>query len=317
MPDDIVGGSPSIARLRSLLPELARQGSPVVITGAPGTGKTLFARHLHARRTTGFEPKSLNFAVLPERDQRVGLLGGGPPELTTTRRSVLEFPTTVILKHVDAAPTYLQESLARVLERMEVTRPGSSGGRPVAARIVLTFRAPLRALLSQGLLSRKLYEALSPSRKISLPPLRERTEDIPLLVAYFLKRFAGRGMVPDGGILQPGRLACRAWGENVRELKIYVRSLLIFPGACGNFQAERFEVTRMLGMLEDGEEFHLRDILSRIEVSMVLRAVEQCGGNMAKAAFLLGLSDRAVRRLVAGKNACLLRSRAFDLLRQA
>ena len=98
----LIGGSPAIKRIRSLLTKLSGQTSPLIITGELGVGKFLLATRIHANSLLKYHPfESVDFSNLSEHEQRIRLLGGSPPDLPTTRRSVLEMPTTVILKHID------------------------------------------------------------------------------------------------------------------------------------------------------------------------------------------------------------------------
>src|SRR5258707_11891763 len=98
MLDEFVGGSPAIKKLHSILPKLSQSPDPVILVREGGVGKTLFASHIHARSSRNVRPiESLNFSLIPERDQRIALLRGDIPDVNSPRRSILEHPTTVIL----------------------------------------------------------------------------------------------------------------------------------------------------------------------------------------------------------------------------
>jgi len=91
MLDEIIGRDPSIQKIKYSLPSLAQNSTPLIIIGEGGVGKSFLAAHIHAASPLSLRAlESLNFSTLPERDQRINLLGGEPPDLTTTRRSVLE-----------------------------------------------------------------------------------------------------------------------------------------------------------------------------------------------------------------------------------
>ena len=118
MPPAIIGKCPGLQRLKKEIPQLAASAEPLVIVGESGVGKTLLASHIHARSQWNGRPLViLNCRTLNDRDQRITLLGGGPPELSTSRRSLLEQPTTVLIKNIDASARYLQLELIALPSR--------------------------------------------------------------------------------------------------------------------------------------------------------------------------------------------------------
>src|SRR5262249_29881829 len=150
--------------------KLSHHTAPLIITGEEGVGKTFLAGILHvlgARSTSPF--RVINFSVLPQRDQRVDLLGGGPPDLTTTRRSVLELPTTVVLKHIDCASHHLQHELARSLSSARVTRYGTDDFFPVQCRPMFTLRASLISLYRRKRIDPALFSFLRTARTVRIP----------------------------------------------------------------------------------------------------------------------------------------------------
>jgi len=315
MLDEIIGGSPAICRLRKLFPSISSDARPLIIHGKAGVGKTLLAAHIHEAAVRGRlrPPETLNFSILAEREQRIGLFGGAPPELCTTRKSILEFPTTVILKHLDYAGRYLQEKLAESLLAMKVSRLSSKDSRPIACRLILTFREPPSKLLEEGRLSPALFERFRYLNKYHVPSLRERPEDIPLLAKYYLDKFYAelsksmngaishlRGF-SSGRDVDPALLEImknHAWRENVRDLKAFIRCLVMFPYEEEICQEEKIEVMKMLIMLEEGNEFSIHDSLSRIQAGILERALKKFNKRISGAARILGISDRSFRRLM-------------------
>ncbi len=312
MPDEIIGGSPAIRRLRAALPRLATETGPIVITGETGTGKTLFASHIHVRSDrSSYDLEVVNFSLLSERDQRIAILGGGPPELTTTRRSVLEIPTTVVLKHVDRASPFIQQTLAGILSSREILRPGAQESHRLSARIVFTLRHTLPSLFRGRLprggripgegraLDPSLYEILKSSRHFNIPPLRKRPSDIPLLAEHFLRHIPhSRGLTRRGSLDSSLKriLLKQRWLGNVTELRAYLNSLAVQPFKDAVEESEKIEIARILQMLDQGSEFSLSDSLAAIETSIIHRALDRCDGNQHRAALLLGLTDRSIRR---------------------
>lgn len=312
MPDRLCGGSPALRKIRAAIPHLAADLSPVIIIGETGVGKSLVASHIHARSQFKSSPSEiLNFSLLSDRDQRIALLGGEPPELTTTLRSSLELPTTLVLKHVDHANFFLQERLAESLVSRKVSRLGSNKRYPMFARMIFTFRSPIPTLLKTNRILPALAELLAGYKTIRIPPLRGRKKDIPILAERFLHHFFDRLHSMLNGTLEHVRgltstgtldpklaefLIKQNWPENVTELKAYIRSLII-PGYEGAIQErEKIEVMKMITMLEDGHEFSLRRSIDVIENGIIERALKKFDGHQVRAARLVGVSERTIRR---------------------
>jgi len=312
MPDKLIGESPALRKIRAAIPHLAAESSPLVIVGETGVGKSLVAAHIHARsRFKSTEFAVINFSLLSERDQRIALLGGGPPELTTTRQSLLELPTTVVLKHIDHANTFLQQSLAASLTTQKVERLGSKEKHPVSARIIFTFRQSISTLTEKQQIHPGLAKILSGCKRIPIPPLRKRMTDIPALAEHFLHRYFDtlhslvngqiehvRGLTNEGTI-DPTLtvfLIRQKWPENITGLKAYLRSLIIANYAGALQEREKIEVMKMITMLEDGSEFSLHRSIAVIEHGIIQRALEKCEGHQVRAAQLLGLTERTIRR---------------------
>ena len=311
MLDEIIGNSPAINRLRKLLPTLAHQPTPLLIIGEGGVGKTFFAAHIHAQSPRFRLPlERINFSLLTERDQRISLFGGEVPELTSSRRSILELPTTVVLKHIDHANQYLQDKLAESLTTMQVTRMGSTIAHPVVCSVVFTLRESLSCMKSRNLFSRNLVEFLQSLKRIIIPPLRERQEDIPMLAEYFFKKFRSKAHAVDGiiqrGFDENGKIDSplavliqnQLWEDNARDLKAYVRNLMVLTPEEELRQYEKLELLKMISMVDEGDEFSIPASISKIEDGIIGRALVKHTGHMMNVAQHLGLSDRAVRRRI-------------------
>jgi len=309
MLDDIIGQSAFSQRIQRILHSLAGGADPLILAGEPGVGKTFLAAHLHRRgKAAAHDMEVLNFSIASDRAQRLGLLGAEPPELSTTKRGVLELPTTVVLKHVDHANQFLQDNLARALQSRTTVRLGSQKLLSVRARIVLTFRKSIGEKKREGRISDRLYEVLQNVRIVHIPPLRERPDDIPPLAAFYFRKFHNRvlsmlngeaGTIPGDKRLDPSlieQLQRHRWNDNVRDLMAFVRGLLAFPFDEEIQQPEKLEVMKMLTNLEEGREFSLESSMSIIRHSMISRAARMNAGHQRKTAELLGLSDREIRR---------------------
>jgi len=309
MPDGIIGTSSAITRLRKRLRNLAGDTSPLILTGEGGVGKAYLASQIHvAGPYGGARMESLNFSIVSERDQRIGLLGAEPPELSTSRRSLLEHETTVVLKHIDHANRFVQDKLAESLATSMVTRLGSSQRHPLSARVIITFRSSLQVLEKQERLSPNLLQILNPFKRINILPLRKRREDIPLLARdYAMKLYRElcdpvatiRGIDRDG-IIDADLLELlqnHRWNENVRDLLAFIHTLIILPFRGEIIEQERLELSKMARMVEAGEEFSLPSGLACVRRRLVDRAVQKSHRHNTRVARLLGISERALGRI--------------------
>jgi DNA-binding NtrC family response regulator len=311
-PIQIIGRSPSITRLKARIPHLSAAIEPLVIFGETGTGKALLAKAIHARSPRrSLEIHSVNFSVLSEREQRGALLGGVPPELPTNRRGCLEPPSTVVIKHIDHANPFLQEKLAAALTKKKIFRLGADTWNLVLARPIFTLRQSLLSLHRKGQIIEALFIQLRLYEQISVPPLRKRKEDIPLLVYHFLNESLDGRNLPSleqaqvtrdiirGGTIEAGLLKLlkqQRWDQNVLQLKAYIRSLLLPNHRDSIQEREKIELMRMIALIEEGNEFSLHQSLALIQRCIVDRALAKCNGRQSQAAALLGLTDRSIRR---------------------
>jgi DNA-binding NtrC family response regulator len=254
---------------------------------------------------------SVNFSILSEREQRVALLGGCPPELQTTRRGCLEPASTVILKHIHYAMPFLQEKLAEALVKKKIARLGSDNAELVLSRPIFTLPQSLSSLYRKGKIIDPLFLRLREYEHVTVPPLRERKEDIPLLIEHFANRFLDRWNVlgparaevtrtiKSGGRIEAGliRLLRRQrWEQNVIQLKVYIRNVLLLNHQGSIQERENLEVMKMILMAEEGSEFSLQRSLSVIEQGIIERALAKNAGHESKTAQLLGISVRSLRR---------------------
>jgi len=263
MLDDFIGRSPAITKLKRLLPSLSQGSSPLIIIGKAGVGKHLFASHIHA--LSGYQatpPEILNFSLLSDRDQRISLFGGGPPDLTTTRRSILENSTTVILKYINHACRYYQDQLADSLKRQLVVRAGTNEEHPINCRVIFTLPESPSSFIRDSTLSPQLGDYLDSYKKIFIPSLSKRLEDIPVLIEYFCRcyreKYSGSHISSqiDINLLQQHR-----WTENIRELKAFIRGQILLDTQSEIICTEKIEIMKMLNMLEEGSEFSLPNTL--------------------------------------------------------
>ena len=297
MSDYLIGGSPAIKRIKASLTKLSADTSPLVITGEPGVGKSLLSSRIHANSLLkDCSLESINFQTYSERDQRIRLLGGSPPELPTSRRSVLEMPTTVVLKHIDFATKYLQERLAEAIPKREIIRLGTKDQRPIRCKLIFVFNDSPNELYRRGSLISGLSKILSKYQFIELPPLKKRKEDIPELAQHFFTQFQiQRRIQIDQNFIK--LLLRNRWNENILELKSFIKTFDMPPDEIAIQQKDRIELAKMNLMIDEGREFSLKDSLSQIGKGMVIQTLQKHSNSQIKTAQALGLTDGAIRRI--------------------
>jgi DNA-binding NtrC family response regulator len=240
---DLVGASPAMVRMLDVLRRLAASDLDVLICGETGTGKELVARRLHTRspsRTGKFVP--VDCGAIPESLLESELFGYEKGAFTgADRRSIglLEYADggTFFLDELQSLPLALQAKLLRVLQERRFRRVGGTQELAVSVRVVAAVNQPPEELVRAGRLREDLFHRLNVGR-LDLPPLRERTGDIPLLASHFLRQF-GREASGVQAISQDAMALMEAfpWPGNVRQLQNVLRRCLALVGGevlCSN-----------------------------------------------------------------------------------
>jgi len=291
MPPELVGTHPTVRWLRRKIRHLGRDRTPLVLVGKAGVGKSLVAAHIHSHGPFRGRPLSfLDVRVLTEGQYRLDLLGADGPTADIPRKSLLEHRTTLLIKQIDGATVYVQERLAETLSSGHVVREGGGEPRQLACRPLFAFSLPPGELFEAGRLNRSLFTLLQSYPMIEIPPLSERTEDIPALAATLVSDCVSETL---------GRkLSERDWSDNIDGLRAYLWNLVVASYSEAERSREREELQKILLRVEEGREFSLKESLARIEEAIVSRALARSGGNQARAARLLGLTDRTIRRQI-------------------
>lgn len=301
--EEIVGQSPAVRRLMESLEAMGPTGLPVLITGESGTGKELVARALHQLGPGAEGPfVALNCAALPESILE-GLLFGHEKGAFTgadqARKGLIEqaHGGTLFLDEVGDLALSVQARLLRVLEEGEVRPLGAAHSRQVRVRIVAATHRDLAGEVRAGRFRHDLLFRLDVLR-IRIPPLRERLEDLPLLVQHILER-----LTPTFGQLQvrPGlisRLSRWSWPGNVRELENTLTRLALHAegGVIDEHSlAEEPELVERFG----GHAVSVEPTsLERLQVDAIRRALEITHGNREQAAKLLGIGRATIFRKI-------------------
>ena len=227
----LVGRSPAMQEVYRVLARLTNTDLTVIISGESGTGKELFARALHdyGRRSKAVFV-AMNMAAIPRELIESELFGHERGAFTgATHRSLGRFRQadggTLFLDEIGDMPLESQTRLLRVLQDGEYTSVGGSAPIQTDVRIIAATHRDLRQLIREGLFREDLFYRLNVV-PLRLPPLRERMEDLPLLIHYFFARAAEQGMAPKSlNTAAMARLEKHDWPGNVRELENLVRRL--------------------------------------------------------------------------------------------
>jgi two-component system response regulator PilR (NtrC family) len=232
---NLVGDSPAMRKMFDLVKKLSAVKSSVLIVGESGTGKELFARAIHYNGVTRDKPFiAVNCGAIPESLIESELFGHRKGAFTGAIRDRVGYfeaadGGTLFLDEISTLPLAVQSSLLRVLEDRTVTPVGDTRARAVDVRIIAASNQDLRELVSQGKFREDLLYRLDVVR-LTIPPLRQRRSDIPLLVQHFLRKYAQE---MNKRVLGVGQDAMRAllnheWRGNVRELENVIERAVIF-----------------------------------------------------------------------------------------
>ncbi|OAQ21182.1 sigma-54-dependent transcriptional regulator [Thermosulfurimonas dismutans] len=304
----IVGQSPPMRRLFVLLPKVAQAESNVLITGESGTGKELVARAIHELSPRKNKPfLVVNCGGIPASLLESELFGYKSGAFTGATKDkpglfALAHQGTIFLDEIGDLPPELQVKLLRVVENKTFTPLGSTKEVKVDVRIISATNKNLEEEVRAGRFREDLYFRLN-VLSIHLPPLRERKEDIPLLVNHFLKKYARKMKKDVQGISEYALKALMEYDfpGNIRELEnIIERSValesgpLILPESLDLSFSKKSLPERNFPILPE-EGLNLEAYLASIEKSLLKQALEKTGGNREAAAKLLGLSTRSLR----------------------
>lgn len=291
---EILGHSPDITHILRTLPMIALSDASVLISGETGTGKELIALTLHEQsRRREQDMVTINCAALPTEEVELDLFGRCDSEGNVTFRGRLLAAegSTVFLDEVDALPLSVQAKVLRFLEAGECQLQGSHRLHVADVRILAATSADLVAEVKAGRFRADLYYRLQVV-PVELPPLRERSEDIALLLKHYLKAFAGGNAVVRFDREAEQSLQTYPWPGNVRELENFCqRMALLHPGQL--IQAAELPAEMHDGKVVEAHPFKLPASgidLAQVELDLIEQALEMASGNRSKAARLLGIS---------------------------
>ena len=306
---DLIGTTTSMQKVYTLVEKVADTPTTVLLVGESGTGKELVARALHAQGTRRTEPFiAVNCGAIPENLFESELFGhekGAFTGAVTTKPGKFELADngTLFLDEVGELPREMQVKLLRALQARTIDRVGGTRSVSVNARVIAATNVDLAAAVAAGRFREDLYYRLNVIQ-IRLPPLRERKEDIPLLVQHFLAAFNKVLQKQISGVDQEAMAALHSWHwpGNIRELEnVIERGVLLADGdsltldALPDFNPQAdppSEETVRDGM---GLKDLVRVRTAKLEKAIIQRALDADDGNVTRAARRLDISRKSLQ----------------------
>jgi transcriptional regulator with GAF, ATPase, and Fis domain len=307
---DLVGESPRMREIWRLLSRVAPSDSTVLLRGESGTGKEVAARTIHRKSRRASRPfVAINCATLSETLLESELFGHEKGAFTgAIARKIGKFEVadtgTLFLDEVGEIPPPLQARLLRVLQEKEFDRLGSTRPVRVDVRVIAATNRDLEKAIREGTFREDLFYRLNVI-SCTLPPLRERREDIPLLASHFAARFGFQLGRRVAGFTPEARACLQryAWPGNVRELSNAIERAIVL-GDGDLIRPEDLPETILEaaggpdGKLPSTLVTRYHETINETKKRLILGAIEQAGGNITKAAELLGLNANYLHRLI-------------------
>ncbi len=285
--------------------QVAKSDASVLIAGESGTGKEILARHIHRRsRRSGGPFVALNCAAIPENLLESELFGHEKGAFSgALARRIGKFEAaeggTLLLDEISEMDVRLQAKLLRALQEREIDRLGGDTPVKVNVRILATTNRDLPCEARQGRFREDLYFRLNVV-SLTVPSLRDRPGDIPMLAAHFARKYADVNGLPHRPLSPHAilRLASHGWRGNVRELENTIhRAVLLADGS--EIGVEAIELTGAAARAANPEPGGIASLVGRkmeeVERDLIIETVHRTLGNRTHAATILGISIRALR----------------------
>lgn len=306
--ESIAGTSPSIRTAKKKASLFAVTDAPVLIEGETGTGKELFAHALHQTSPRRYNPFVVtDCSALPESLLESELFGYEEGAFTGARKGgkaglfEMAHTGTLFVDEIGEMPPAVQQKLLRVLETKEVMRIGGDRVLPLNVRIVAATNRDLAAMVRQGAFRMDLFFRIAGMR-LHIPPLRERLQDVPDILAPLLARYQRSSAIVTPAMLQS--IASYSWPGNIRELMALMEVFLALDCEDADRQAlfaELLNSFRQSGLEQiDESAASLKQQLDLARSQIAAKALTACNGNKGEAARRLGVSYNTLWRILGG-----------------
>ena len=300
----LIGKSPSMQKIYDLIERISDSSSNVLITGESGTGKELVAKAIHYNGVRKEGPfVAINCAAIPEtllESELFGYKKGAFTDAKSDKKGLIFEANegTLFLDEITEMPLTLQAKLLRVIEEREIRPLGDTNSYPIDVRIISSSNRNIKSTIQEGRFREDLYYRLNVI-DIPLPPLRERKEDIPLLIQHFITKFSNELKKGISGVSEGALkvLVSYSWPGNVRELENIIQRAItlsqhevILPDDLPASIIQKTDEKLFEKAME--EKF----TLDQLEKEYVKRVLIETGGNKSKAAEILGLDRKTLYR---------------------
>ncbi len=311
--EDLIGKSPAISEVKEIIKKVAPYDINVLITGESGTGKEIAAKTIHKLSRRKDKPFiAINCASLPSELLESELFGykkGAFTGADSDKKGLIEIANggTLFLDEIGELPFPLQAKLLRFLEEKKIRPIGSTKEISIDIRIISATNRDLKTEVEKGKFRNDLYFRLA-GITIKMPSLKERKEDIPLLVNFLLKELSKKYNKEitkiDPDFIE--NLMYQEYSGNIRELKNLLEKAVILSEN-GEISLKFLEQERFNSIFIDNPDFpiniktfpqeglNLKDFLENVEKAIIFKALELTKGNKTKTAQLLGLNFRELR----------------------
>lgn len=302
--ENIMGKSSAMKEILVLASKFAANDSPVLITGETGTGKELVASAIHynsERRKKPFVVK--NCGIKTESLLESELFGHVKGAFTGADRDKPGLfreadGGTIFLDEIGDAPLSTQAAILRVIQTGEIRAVGASKTERVDVRVVSATNKDLKEEIQKGTFRQDLFYRLN-TFVIAIPPLRQRRDDIPPLVHYFLDKFRVKLNIPDLTITAPALdyLTRAQWPGNVRQLEHELERAAVVCGGDHVIDTDDFSPDLVTAPAGTGEtpKGYLRDVVERVERNMIGAALREHNGNLVRTSEALGLTRKGLK----------------------
>lgn len=309
----MIGEHEKIQQLLNALPQIAKNNAPVLIQGESGTGKEVFASLVHYNSPRADKPYiKINCANLPRELVESTLFGHKKGAFTGAikdKKGAFEEADggTLLLDEITEINIATQAKLLRVLQESEFQKVGSQKTIGVDVRVIATTNRNVGKAIKNGDFREDLYYRLNVF-PISIPPLRERREDIPLLANYFCDKFAHENDMQQKTISKKlmKYLKTHEWNGNVRELANLIQRGVLMSGKNKEVTVDHIKNLLFTNIDEDLRKQLFDNIplmpIDQMELKMIDLALKKTDGNQKEAAKLLGVSDRTIRNKLKKKS---------------